>query len=59
MAYKVFIPTPLRPSVDNQSTVDIDGSTVGEVLSNLTSQYSELKKHLYTEEGQLLSLIHI
>ena len=59
MAYKVFIPTPLRPSVDNQSTVDIDGSTVGEVLSNLTSQYSELKKHLYTEEGQLRSFVNV
>ena len=59
MAYKVFIPTPLRPSVDNQSTVDIDGSTVGEVLSNLTSQYSELKKHLYTEEGHLRSFVNV
>ena len=59
MAYTVFIPTPLRPSVDNQSTVDIDGSTVGEVLSNLTSQYSELKKHLYTEEGHLRSFVNV
>ena len=59
MAYTVFIPTPLRPSVQNQITVDIDGSTVGEVLSNLTSQYSELKKHLYTEEGHLRSFVNV
>ena len=59
MAYTVFIPTPLRPSVDNQSAVDIDGSTVGEVLSNLTSQYGALKKHLYTEEGQLRSFVNV
>ena len=35
------------------------GRTVGELLVNLTTQYSELRKHLYTEDGRLRSFVNV
>lgn len=56
---KVLIPTPLRQYAGKQSAVDLNGATVGEVLAALTSQYSELKRHLYTDEGRLRSFVNV
>ena len=59
MPNKVLIPTPLRPYAGKQDVVEVDGSTVGELLANLTGQYAELRKHLYTEEGRLRSFVNV
>ncbi len=59
MPNKVLIPTPLRPYVDKQEVVEVDGSTIGELLSNLTTRYAELGRHLYTEDGRLRSFVNI
>ena len=59
MASKVYIPTPLRAFADNQEALDLEGSTVEEVLVNLTEKYGDLKKHLYNEEGQLRNFVNI
>ena len=59
MANTVLIPTPLRPYAGKQDSVEIDGSTVGELLTNLTTQYGDLRKHLYTEEGRLRSFVNV
>ena len=59
MSIKVLIPTPLRPYAGKQDVVSIDGATVGELLSNLTDQYTELRKHLYTDEGRLRSFVNV
>ena len=56
---KVLIPTPLRQYAGKQDTVSLNGSTVGEVLNGLTSQYAELKKHLYNDEGKLRSYVNV
>ena len=59
MATKILIPTPLRPFVDKQDAVEIDGTTIGELLANLTTKYGGLKQHLYTPEGKLRSFVNI
>jgi sulfur-carrier protein adenylyltransferase/sulfurtransferase len=59
MAYRVLIPTPLRPYTDQQDAVEVDGATVGEVLSSLTTRYTDLRKHLYSEEGKLRSFVNV
>ena len=59
MAYRVLIPTPLRPYTDQQDAVEVDGSTVGEVLSSLTARYGELRRHLYSDEGKLRSFVNV
>ena len=56
---KVLIPTPLRQYTDKQDTVELAGSTVGEVLSALTSQHPALRKQLYNDEGRLRSFVNV
>src|SRR5688572_548383 len=59
MAHRVLIPTPLRPYTNQQDTVEIEGATVGELLSALTSRYSDLRRHLYSDEGKLRSFVNV
>ena len=59
MANDVLIPTPLRVYADKQELVQAEGNTVGELLEDLTVKYSDLKKHLYNEDGRLRSFVNI
>lgn len=59
MPNKVLIPTPLRPYTGKHDVVEVDGTTVGELLANLTGQYGDLRKHLYTDEGRLRSFVNV
>ncbi len=59
MATKILIPTPLRPFTDKLDTVEVDGATVGELLTNLTTKYAGLKQHLYANDGKLRSFVNI
>ena len=56
---KVMIPTSLRPHVDGQRFVEIDGQNVGTILTELAKQYPNLKSHLYDDDGQLVSFINV
>jgi sulfur-carrier protein adenylyltransferase/sulfurtransferase len=56
---KVLIPTPLRQFTGKQDTVRVPGDTVGEVLQSLTSQYPELRKQIFTDEGKLRSFVNV
>jgi molybdopterin/thiamine biosynthesis adenylyltransferase/rhodanese-related sulfurtransferase/molybdopterin converting factor small subunit len=55
----IHIPTPLRPYVDKQESVEVTGATVREALANLTTTYGDLRKHLYNDEGKLRSFVNI
>jgi molybdopterin converting factor small subunit len=59
MAVKVLIPTPLRQFTGKQASIECPASTVGEALGSLTTSFSELKKHLYTEEGKIRSFVNV
>jgi len=59
MATKILIPTPLRTYTDKQEVVEADGTTVGELLANMTAQYVDLRQHLYTDEGKLRNFVNI
>ena len=56
---KILIPTPLRPYVENKDSVEVSGGTVGEALTGLTTQFPELRRHLYTDEGKLRSFVNV
>lgn len=56
---KILIPTPLRQYAGKQAAIDIHGSTVGEALTNLTSRYSDLRKHLYSDDGKLRAFVNV
>ena len=59
MAVKVMIPTPLRAYAGKQESVNLQAATVGEALSALTTQFAELKKHLYSDDGRLRSFVNV
>lgn len=42
----VFIPSMLRPLADSRETLDVGGSTVGELVRNLAAVYPELALRL-------------
>jgi len=56
---KILIPTPLRQFAGKNDSVDVAGSTVAEVLSTLTTQYPDLRKNLYNDEGKLRSFVNV
>jgi sulfur-carrier protein adenylyltransferase/sulfurtransferase len=59
MPVKIHIPTPLRPFTDKLDVVEVDGATIGELLSNLTVKFGGLKQHLYNEQGKLRSFVNV
>lgn len=59
MATKILIPTPLRPYTDKLDAVEADGTTVGELLANLTTRHAGLKPHLFNDQGKLRSFVNI
>ena len=56
---KILIPTPLRQYADKKDTVELSGSTVGEVLTALTTQHADLRRHLFNDEGKLRSFVNV
>ena len=56
---KILIPTPLRQYADKKDTIELKGSTVGEVLTALTTQHADLRKHLFNDEGKLRSFVNV
>ncbi len=59
MAVKVMIPTALRPYAGKLASIEFSAETVGEALGYLTSEYAELRKHLYTDEGRIRSFVNV
>ncbi len=56
---KVIIPTPLRQYAGRKDAIEIHAKTVGEALQGLTSEYGDLRRHLYTEDGKLRSFVNV
>ena len=59
MPVRVIIPTPLRAYAGKQESVELQAATVAEALAGLTSRFSELKKHLYGDDGRLRSFVNV
>ena len=56
----IHIPTPLRPFVNQQDTVDVKTKgTIGEVLNDLVTAYPDLQKHLYNAEDEIRKFVNI
>src|SRR6516225_8654204 len=59
MATKILIPTPLRPYTDKKDAVEAEGSTIAELLADLTKKHAGLRNHLYNEQGRLRSFVNV
>lgn len=55
----VHIPTPLRRYTEEQASVALEGSTVGDVLHRLADRFPQLKQHLFGDDGSLRSFVNV
>jgi adenylyltransferase/sulfurtransferase len=56
---KVLIPTPLRPYTGKQPSVEVVATTVGQTLQELTSQFPDLRKQLFSDDGKLRRFVNV
>ena len=59
MSVTVRIPTTLRPLSGGASTVQVEGSTLSEVLSALNSAHPGFSDRLFDQEGKLHKFVNI
>ena len=56
---RVHIPGELRQQIDNQSTVELAGVCVREILESLSGRYPVLGKRLFAADGRLNRFVNI
>jgi sulfur-carrier protein len=56
---KVKLPTQLREAASGQSSVEVDGATVGEALEALFAVHGELRARLSDEQGGLRRFVNV
>ena len=58
MSVVVKIPTQLRSATDGESSAEVDGRTVGEVLDSLYDRYGDLRSRI-AEDGGLRRFVNV
>ncbi len=56
---RVLIPTALQQFAGGTDELEIAGATVQSVLDGLSAQYPDLKKHLFSEKGELRHFVNV
>jgi len=59
MAVTVRIPTTLRPLSGGSSTVQVEGSTLSEVITNLEAAHPGFSDRLLDESGALRKFVNL
>jgi molybdopterin/thiamine biosynthesis adenylyltransferase/rhodanese-related sulfurtransferase/molybdopterin converting factor small subunit len=59
MAVTILIPTPLRPFVGGRDALELEGTSVGELLERLTGEHATLRPHLFADDGRLRSFVNV
>ena len=59
MSVTVRIPTTLRPLSGGNSTVSVEGTTLGEVLANLEAAHPGFKDRLFDDNGGLRRFVNL
>jgi molybdopterin synthase sulfur carrier subunit len=59
MAVIVRIPTTLRPLSGGNSTVEVEGGTLGEVLANLEAAHPGFRDRLFDDQGGLRRFVNL
>jgi molybdopterin synthase sulfur carrier subunit len=55
----VLLPTVLRSAAGGQKQLDIDGSTVGQVIGGLVDRHPGLREQLFSTEGELNRFVNV
>ena len=59
MSATVRVPTQLRSLTGGLAELEIDGSTVGEILGNIDSAYPGLGERIFDENGSLRRFVNV
>ena len=59
MAATVRVPTVLRPAMGGLTTVRVEGSTIGAVLTELTTTYPAVEGQLLNQDGTLHRFLNV
>ncbi|HVX86121.1 MAG TPA: MoaD/ThiS family protein [Phycisphaerae bacterium] len=59
MAVKVRIPTPLRTLTNGVDIVELQGSTVGGLLNELSGKFEGMDKRLFKQPGELNRFVNV
>ncbi len=59
MSVEIIIPTPLRQYAENRDSVKLSGQNIGGLLNNLMQKFPNMKKHLFSEDGQIRNFVNV
>src|SRR5256884_6719373 len=59
MPVTITIPTPLRQFAGGQSEIQVNASTAGEALDQLTTTHAELRRHLFNDQNALRNFVNV
>ncbi len=59
MSKNVRIPTPLRKLTNNEELVEVNGATVGEIITELQNRYPGIQERLLDEQGQVRRFVNV
>src|SRR5213080_1216170 len=59
MSVTISIPTPLRQFAGGQSEIQVEASTAGEALDQLTATHNELRRHLFNDQNALRNFVNV
>jgi MoaD family protein len=59
MSVRVRVPTTLRTLTGGASEVEVDGATVGEVLTNLDATHPGFRDRVFDDEGKLRRFVNV
>jgi molybdopterin converting factor small subunit len=59
MSVRINLHPNLYQFTNNQAVVEVNGSTVGECLSDLVKQFPRIKPGLFGKDGKLLNYVDI
>jgi molybdopterin synthase sulfur carrier subunit len=55
----IHIPSPLRKYTNGQSKVEIEGTTINELIDNLDIQHPGVKSRLCDDKGQIKRYVNV
>ena len=59
MSAVLRIPTVLRPAMGGETTIRVEGSTIGAVLTDVTERFPAVKGQLLNEDGTLHRFLNV
>ena len=59
MAVTIVIPTPLRQFAGGNTEIEVEATTAGEALEQLTTRFADLRKHLFNEQNALRNFVNV